>query len=255
LGSQFSCSEPPTQLAVAREANSLLASATLSKFDLLTRRRGSRVLVNDIRAVSAYTAKLHHGFTAGRGACSPTADAALPLQRGAAVVARHDEAEAGMESPSSVQFAQKAAIVDGTRILMVRKSSADPHNPELWELPGGRMHFGEDVEQHLSREIREEVGLEVQAGRPVHIWSWIMQGENEAQIQVVAVVRICTITSGHISCDSQDTSDHISSVQWHDFASLDSLRVIASQRAAIQLAMKETVEGQPDFRRMCQLQS
>ncbi len=88
-----------------------------------------------------------------------------------------DEAEVRMDSSSSVQFAQKAAIVDGTRILMVRKSSDDPHNPELWELPGGRMHFGEDIEQHLLREIREEVGLEVKLGRPLCIWSWIMQHE------------------------------------------------------------------------------
>lgn len=157
-------------------------------------------------------------------------------------------------SPSSVQFAQKAAIVDGTRILMVRKSSDDPHNPELWELPGGRLNFGEDVEQHLSREIREEVGLEVEAGRPLYIWSWIMRHEGEPPIQVVAVVRICTVVSGQISCENQDSSDHISSVQWHDFENLDSLRVIAGQRPAIQLAIKEAGQRSPDFRTLCQPQ-
>ncbi|MGH3873546.1 MAG: NUDIX domain-containing protein [Pseudonocardiaceae bacterium] len=160
-----------------------------------------------------------------------------------------------MASPSSVQFAQKAAIVDGTRILMVRKSNNDPHNPELWELPGGRLHFGEGIDQHLSREIREEDGLEVEAGRPLYIWSWIMRRESEPPIQVVAVVRVCTVISGQISCENQDSSDHISSVQWHDFENLDSLRVITSQRAAIQLAIKEAGRPSSDFRTLRQPQS
>lgn len=160
-----------------------------------------------------------------------------------------------MESPSSVQFAQKAVIVDGTRILMVRKSSDDPHNPELWELPGGRMNFGEDIEQHLSREVKEEVGLEVQPGRPLHIWSWIMQREGEPPVQVVAVVRMCTVTSGEISCENQDSSDCISSIQWHDFDSLDRLQVIASQRDAINLAIEEAVVRQFASRSICQIPS
>ncbi|MGH4020771.1 MAG: NUDIX domain-containing protein [Pseudonocardiaceae bacterium] len=149
-----------------------------------------------------------------------------------------------MQSPSSVQFAQKAAIVQGSRILMVRKSSDDPHNPDLWELPGGRMNFGEDIEQHLSREVKEEVGLVVQPGRPLHIWSWVMQREGEAPVQVVAVVRMCTVTSGEVSCKNQDSSDYISSIQWHDFETLDRLQVIASQRDAINLAIKETMVPQ-----------
>lgn len=160
-----------------------------------------------------------------------------------------------MESPSSVQFAQKAAIVDGTRILMVRKSSDDPHNPEFWELPGGRMNFGEDVEQHLLREVKEEVGLEVQPGRPLHIWSWIMQRAGEPPVQVVAVVRMCTVTSGEISCKNQDSSDYISSIQWHDFDSLDRLQVIASQRDAINLAIREAAVPQFASRLTCQVPS
>ena len=152
-----------------------------------------------------------------------------------------------MDSPGSVQFAQKAAIVDENRILMVRKSGDDPHNPELWELPGGRLNFGEDVEQHLLREIKEEVGLEVEAGRPLCIWSWIMRHEGAPPVQVVAVARMCRVVSGKISCEGQDSSDFISSVQWHDFESLDNLEFIASQRTAIQLAIEEVVQISSDF--------
>ena len=42
-----------------------------------------------------------------------------------------------------------------------------------WELPGGRMDFGENVKQSLQREIKEELGFEkVELGNLVNDWSF-----------------------------------------------------------------------------------
>ena len=38
---------------------------------------------------------------------------------------------------------------------------------EEWELPGGRIEPGETSAECLAREIQEELGLEVEVGRPV----------------------------------------------------------------------------------------
>ena len=38
---------------------------------------------------------------------------------------------------------------------------------EEWELPGGRLEPGESSAECLAREIREELGLEVQVGAPI----------------------------------------------------------------------------------------
>ena len=51
------------------------------------------------------------------------------------------------------------------RLLLIRRGH-DPHRG-LWSLPGGRIDAGESPEQAVVREVREETGLEVLAGRPV----------------------------------------------------------------------------------------
>jgi len=53
---------------------------------------------------------------------------------------------------------------DGDRIL-VGDSDADPRHPPFQRLLGGRIRFGESAASTVERELREELGLKVRAGR------------------------------------------------------------------------------------------
>ncbi|MET9258301.1 (deoxy)nucleoside triphosphate pyrophosphohydrolase [Streptomyces sp. NPDC003717] len=59
-----------------------------------------------------------------------------------------------------------AALIDGGRLLAARRS-APPELAGRWELPGGKVEAGERPEAALVRELREELGVDAEAGERV----------------------------------------------------------------------------------------
>ena len=62
------------------------------------------------------------------------------------------------------KVAQKVLVVSGDTVLIVR----DARDNVMWELPGGRLHYGESLEAGIRRELREELGVEIILGRVVY---------------------------------------------------------------------------------------
>ena len=58
----------------------------------------------------------------------------------------------------------RAIIVHDGKILLDR----DVRDPDIWEIPGGRLNVGESLEEGLKREIFEELGIRIRVGRLVY---------------------------------------------------------------------------------------
>ena len=56
-----------------------------------------------------------------------------------------------------------AVLEEGGQFLAARRGP-DQRHPGQWELPGGKVEPGESDAQALSRELREELGVEVVVG-------------------------------------------------------------------------------------------
>ena len=57
------------------------------------------------------------------------------------------------------QFSVYGMITKGDQLLLVQKNKGAYKG--LWDLPGGKIEFGEEPETTLIREILEETGLEI----------------------------------------------------------------------------------------------
>jgi 8-oxo-dGTP pyrophosphatase MutT (NUDIX family) len=114
-------------------------------------------------------------------------------------------------------FAQKAFIVHEEKLLLIQKSLEDPNQPGKWEVPGGRMEFGEDVDVHITREVTEEVGVAILPGPPFYVWQWMNERVSDGGavlMQVVAVARICFPLSTVVDLSNRVVDDYLGDARW-----------------------------------------
>jgi 8-oxo-dGTP pyrophosphatase MutT (NUDIX family) len=71
-----------------------------------------------------------------------------------------------------------AVIFKGSRILAMKRSLSKDAGPGLWETLSGRIDLGEDPQEAIKREIKEECGLEVLLDpRPVRAYHATRKGQ------------------------------------------------------------------------------
>jgi 8-oxo-dGTP pyrophosphatase MutT (NUDIX family) len=73
------------------------------------------------------------------------------------------------------------AITREGKILVVRHKRL-----KRWQIPGGLQEIGESVQQTIQREIKEELGLDLIAGRLISIYShpkWTIEFPDQSKVQ------------------------------------------------------------------------
>lgn len=66
-------------------------------------------------------------------------------------------------SPLPLMLVSAAAMVDGDGRVLVQQRPPGGDMAGLWEFPGGKVEPGETPEAALIRELREELGIDVEA--------------------------------------------------------------------------------------------
>lgn len=74
--------------------------------------------------------------------------------------------------------------------LVVKRSDEDEYLAGMWELPGGGVDDGEQWEETVVREAKEETGLDVKVIKPVAVGMHVMEF-SDAKVQRMEVTFLC----------------------------------------------------------------
>ena len=101
-------------------------------------------------------------------------------------------------TPARVHVAA-AAIFDNRGRVLISRRPAHLHQGDLWEFPGGKLEPGESVESALHRELYEELGIHVQAARPL---IQVLHDYHDKPV-LLDVWRVDNFTGTALGCEGQ----------------------------------------------------
>jgi mutator protein MutT len=113
----------------------------------------------------------------------------------------------------------KGVIIDDGAVALLR------NDRDEWELPGGRPEPGETPEQCLAREVREELGIDVEVVQILDSWVY----EPVPGGRVLIVTYGCRAESGR----AIRVSDEHSAGRWWPVGELDGLRLPGGYRDSV----------------------
>lgn len=134
---------------------------------------------------------------------------------------------AGAEYPARPRVAVGVVVVHEGRVLLVERAKA----PALaqWAVPGGSVELGETLAQAAEREVLEETGVVVRAGRIVHVFDGITRDdEGRVRFHYVVVDLAAEYVGGQVCA-----GDDVSAAGWFARGEVDALRLSGVTRMVL----------------------
>ena len=98
--------------------------------------------------------------------------------------------------------ATKAIIKNNDgKFLVIFKSDTEEISPNKIDIPGGRLKFGEKLEEGLKREIKEELGITIEIIKLSRVWSLIKD-----DFHLVGLTFLAEYTSGEVQLSGEHTN-------------------------------------------------
>jgi 8-oxo-dGTP diphosphatase len=110
------------------------------------------------------------------------------------------------------------------RCLLLKRSMSSKGNPGKWDLPGGKVDAGENLEEGLLREVKEEGGL------TISLQSVLGAAESESPTKRVAYL----IFKGRLISGKVRLSDEHDDFVWVDRKDLGSVDIATQFRSCLE---------------------
>ena len=126
-----------------------------------------------------------------------------------------------------------AVIIKDNHVLLVKRSN--PPKLGLWCIPGGKIKFGESLQQAAEREIKEETGITIRAGSPVYVFDLIMPDQ---KIHYIIVDLAAEYVSGEVKA-----ADDAADAKWWNLDNLASDKIDADTLNLLTKLIKEKTQA------------
>jgi 8-oxo-dGTP diphosphatase len=71
------------------------------------------------------------------------------------------------------------------KVFLPKRAGTKKFLPGVFEMPGGHIEFGEDIEVGLKREVHEELGKDVVLGDPFAVFSYVNEIKGSHSVEII----------------------------------------------------------------------
>lgn len=98
---------------------------------------------------------------------------------------------------------------DGTqKVFLPKRAATKKFLPNVFEMPGGHIDYGEDLVDGLMREVQEEFGMKIKVGDPFAAFTYVNDVKRSHSVEVVYFAQF-TDPLENITLDPSDHSEFV----------------------------------------------
>lgn len=122
---------------------------------------------------------------------------------------------------NQIIVAVKGIVYNNDKYLIIKRWSNDEVGAGTWEMPGGKIEFGEKLEEALIRETKEETGLDISVEKLLYATQFLSNPNR----QVIIISYLCCADNTDVVLSEEHTDFlWITKNQFKDYVSEGILR-------------------------------
>lgn len=121
-----------------------------------------------------------------------------------------------------------AVIFKDNKLLIAKRNSNSSFLPGYYELPGGKVEFGEDPKDALKRELIEEMNAEIEVFDPYHVFSFEIKEKNVHGIEIAYYAKLKDASKDIKLNEHED-------LKWVSKQELDNLKISEKEKETMKI--------------------
>lgn len=79
---------------------------------------------------------------------------------------------------------------DLCRVFLAKRANGRKFLPGVYEIPSGRVSYGEKLERGLERQIKEKLHVDIEVEEPIAVFDYLDRDNNVHAVQVIYLARL-----------------------------------------------------------------